>query len=201
MNPKTTLQTALVISAVGLVPALASAQAAPVVSSPGSFSGWHAGASAFHISGLDVWDDDVGFGARVGHLFAPSGGGTFRHGPQLDLAYASFDGEEGGLKGELDLTMLMANYVVGGAVSEAVFLFGGGGAGITFAEASAQGVGSAEDTASSWQVFFGVEWQLTDLVSLRGAYRHFWLDDLSDQGFTVEGDDASVIEGGVTFWF
>ncbi len=178
------------------------AQAEAAVAKPPS-TGWHLGASVFHISRMDDWKNDIGYGARLGYWFPSRDYGT-RHGPQLDVTHFSLDGDQPGIISDIDLTAVLFSYQF-----EVLFiptdprwsLYAGGGGGVVRGKVTQVGFGSGSDTAGAAQLMAGFEFHPFPHFGLRAGYRHFWFDNLSDGAVNVNSDSASQIEVGVTIRF
>lgn len=160
------------------------------------FSGWFLGGSSHFITGLETWGDDFGAGIRGGYMFERD---MVRDGLFVDFTRTGLDAFQG--RAELKLITAMAGYKAGIVVSERWFFYGGGGIGAAWADLRLDPDFNGSNAALSWQVFGGIEFRPAKVLSIRAGYRHLWVDRMSIRPFTLEGDDASMLEAGVTLWF
>lgn len=163
-------------------------------------SGLYGGIPLFYITSND-WEDRYGAGLEIGYRFAPERAPTLRHGPNLETGYYALRSSRSGERADFDLVPLMANYLVAAEVVDFIWVYGGTGGGIGFADIDPKDRSGGSDQTSLWQVFLGIEGAVTEWASLRGGYRHLWVDDMNHDDFRIAGENVSVFEVGVNFWY
>ena len=162
--------------------------------------GLYGGISALYLTSSD-WDDGYGVGVEAGYRFAHEQAAALRHGPNLESGYYRIKTRRAGQRADFEIIPLMANYRVGAEVVDGIWLFGGGGVGIGFVDIDPSGMSGGSDQTSMWQLFLGMEGPINDWASLRGGYRHLWVDEMRSGDARIRSDDASIFEVGVNFWY
>lgn len=188
-----------------LLPALGSALHAQTpeldrVYERSGLSGFYGGISLLYITSGD-WDDRYGAGLELGYQFAPRQAPTLRHGPSLETGYYDLKSSRAGQRADFDLIPLMANYRVAAEVVDHIWVYGGAGGGLGFVEIDPRNQSGGSDQTGLWQVFLGMEGAITEWASLRGGYRHLWVDDMSHDSFRIRSETASLFEVGMNFWY
>ncbi len=162
--------------------------------------GFFAGASLLFITSSD-WDDRYGAGLETGYRFAPRQASTLRHGPSLQTGYYPLKTGSGSQRVDFDLIPLVANYSVAAEVVDHIWVYGGAGAGLGFVDIDPRDQSGGSDQVGLWQAFVGMEGAVTEWASVRGGYRHMWVDDMSGGDVRISSDNASIFELGVNFWY
>jgi opacity protein-like surface antigen len=170
------------------------------VYSGAALSGFYGGVSAIYLNSSD-WDDSYGAGLEVGYRFAHEKAAALRHGPNLETGYYWIKAGRSGQRGDIEMVPLTANYRLAAEVVDNIWLYGGGGAGVAFVDIDPDGMSGGSDQPDVWQLFLGMEGSINEWASLRGGYRHLWVDDMKDGDARIRGDDASIFEVGVNFWY
>ncbi len=165
---------------------------------PGSpLAGLYGGISAVYLNSSD-WDDSFGAGLELGYRFSDERAAAIRHGPNLETGYYWIDA---GRAGDVDMIPLTLNYRVAAEVVDFIWLYGGGGAGVAFVDIDPKGMPGGSDQPAVWQLFLGMEGPINEWASVRGGYRHLWVEEMKHGEARIRGDDASMFEIGINFWY
>ncbi len=162
--------------------------------------GFYLGASALYLTSSD-WDDGYGGALEVGYRFSPGLAPTLRHGPSLETGYYFLKSTRPGARADFEVIPLMANYLVAAEVVDLIWVYGGAGGGFGFVDIDPRDGSGGTDQTTIWQAFIGMEGALAEWVSLRGGYRHQWLDAAESGDVRIRSANVSVFELGVNFWY
>ncbi len=160
------------------------------------FAGFYGGISAIYLTSSD-WDEGLGAGLELGYRFVHEDAAALRHGPNLESGYYRIEADGA----DFQMIPLTANYRIAAEVVDHIWLYAGGGAGMAFVEIDPDGLSSGSDQTGTWQLFLGMEGPINEWASVRGGYRHMWIDSMRHGDTRISGDDASIFELGVNFWY